>query len=93
MMMDNVCRPIAQMTFLSVEHERLRFKDYCQALNGAGVQVDLQDVLHCDSAGIALLIEIKRICRALGCVSTICNMPTSASALAEFYGIRELLND
>jgi len=86
-------RPATAITFLSVEQERQRFLAHCESLKDNVLVIDLLEVIHCDSAGIAFLIEMKRICNRLGRLSKITNMPASANALAEFYGIRELLND
>lgn len=53
--------------------------------------IDLSNVTQCDSAGLALLIEIKRLCKRMKKSLTIANIPATVLALAEFCGVDSLL--
>jgi phospholipid transport system transporter-binding protein len=77
--------------FNTVQAERARFLEYCRESSNEEVVVDLETLEHCDSAGLAFLIEVKRIAQENGRVSKIINMPEETQALAEFYGISALL--
>lgn len=81
---------IESLTFATIEHERARFLAYCSNNQGELV-VDLGKTTRCDSAGLAFLIEVKRLGTVQGRLSQIINMPQEIRALAEFYGINNLL--
>ena len=87
----HVFRPASAITFASVEQERSRFLAYCRERQDDLITVDLETIEQCDSAGLALLIEVKRIAKVAGRSSQIINMPQETRALAEFYGISDLL--
>lgn len=91
MMARDAFRPPLAITFATVEQERVRFLAYCRDFQDELVVVDLEKVEQCDSAGLAFLIEAKRISEARGHSSKIINMPQETRALAMFYGISDLL--
>lgn len=91
-------KPANSLTFATVEEERLRFVAYCQAQKKRepaadllAMGIELRQVQHCDSAGLAFLIEAKKIARQYGLNLMMHQMPKSACALAEFYGLRAFL--
>ena len=87
----NVFKPGSLIIFNTAQEERSRFLAYCQDAQDAEVVVDLGNVEQCDSAGLAFLIEVKRIAQECGRIVKIINMPEETRALAEFYGISNLL--
>lgn len=52
---------------------------------------DLSEVHHCDSAGLALLIEAKRLSGEQNKTCEIDGMPKAIQALAEFCGVDAML--
>lgn len=90
-MTEDAFRPPRTITFATVEQERVRFLAYCRDFHDELMIVDLAKVEQCDSAGLAFLIEAKRISKARGCSSKIINMSQATQALAQFYGISDLL--
>jgi phospholipid transport system transporter-binding protein len=89
-MINATFKPSSIMTFTTVSADRLRFIEYCRNWCALVVCIDLQYVSKCDSAGLALLIEAKRICAASGWSCQIVNMPQITQDLAKFYGVSEL---
>ena len=90
-MITTVFRAPLAITFATVEQERKRFLAYCRDFHDEFVFVDLEKVEQCDSAGLAFLIEAKRISKEQGRLVKIINMPQETRALAQFYGISALL--
>ena len=90
-MTSDTFRPPLAITFATVEQERLRFLAYCRDFHDELVVVDLEKVEQCDSAGLAFLIEAKRILATQGRKAKIINMPQETRALAGFYGVSALL--
>ena len=86
-----VFKPSRELTFdtvpLDSEHLLKLFKDN----KTTSICLDMSDVLHCDSAGLALLIEAKRLCKQYNKILTIEGMPKAISALAEFCGVEAML--
>jgi phospholipid transport system transporter-binding protein len=60
---------------------------------GERAEVDLAEVEESDSAGLALLIEWKKIARRQGGSVRFTNMPPQLTALARISEVDELLND
>lgn len=80
------------MTFATAEGDRMRFKAHCALhSNNDQVVVNLSDVVQCDSAGLALLIESKRLCRENDKTCKIIGMTEEIQALAEFCGVSDIL--
>lgn len=90
-------KPDVSLTFATVEKERVRFVVHCQALKRdqseerLSMDIELQEVKHCDSAGLAFLIEAKKVAQQYGLSVMLHQMPKTACALAEFYGLRAFL--
>lgn len=55
------------------------------------IQLDLHDVSHCDSAGLALLIEAQRLCKQYNKTLIMQGIPKAIYSLAEFCGVETLL--
>lgn len=55
------------------------------------LRIDLSRVGHCDSAGLALLIDIKRHVKQQGKQLILIGLPAQTKALAEFCGVDSLV--
>jgi phospholipid transport system transporter-binding protein len=53
--------------------------------------LDLSDVLHCDSAGLALFIEVKKLCKQHNKIFKVVEVPSTTRSLAEFCGVKNIL--
>lgn len=84
-------KPSVELTFDTVQSDRKRLIDYLQDLNAVSLCLDLSDVGLCDSAGLALLIDAKRLCKKYNKILEIEGMPKSIYALAEFCGVEAIL--
>lgn len=91
MMSNYSFKPSDELTFATVQSDRKRLLDYLQEHKRESLCLDLSDVKQCDSAGLALLIEAKRLCRKHNKIFTIEGMPKSIYALAEFCGVEAML--
>ncbi|MBA2711336.1 MAG: STAS domain-containing protein [Tatlockia sp.] len=79
------------MTFQTVQADCDRLHKFCHESKEPVLILDLSDLSHCDSAGLALLIEAKRICSLKNKICKITGMPKVILALAEFCGVDEIL--
>lgn len=84
-------KPSNELTFDTVPQDCLRLRQQLLSSKSEGLQLDLRDVTQCDSAGLALLIEAKRICRQYQLTFEIIGMSKSLHALAEFCGVNRIL--
>lgn len=84
-------KPSNELTFHTVQLDRKRLLKYLQDTEITSVNVDLNHVSHCDSAGLALLIEAKRLCGQYRKALIIDYVPQEVHALAEFCGLDILL--
>jgi len=76
------------LTFATVEVERQRFLGCLpQAVLQDKCRIDLSGVKRCDSAGLSLLIEAKRLCNQHQISMEVCEMPDFMRFLAEFSNI------
>ncbi len=82
--------PTNVLAFHTVMSDLSRFHLLLEQSEIERVCIDLSGVLQCDSAGLALLIEAKRLCQRHGKHLVVEGMPTQVSALAEFCGVHSL---
>ena len=82
-------QPAEYLTFDTVESERRRFiASLTQSVASDTVcKLDLSAVKRCDSAGLALLIEAKRLCDHRRISLELYRMPDFMRSLAEFSDI------
>lgn len=85
--------PSSEMIFTSVEADRRRLIEYCRNLDKEDLRLDLSNVSSCDSAGLAFLIEAKRLAREYKKLCHIEGMTKAIHALAEFCGVDKMLMD
>lgn len=84
-------KPSYELTFDTVQVDRKRLVQYVQTPEKHTVYLDLSHVSLCDSAGLALLIEAKRMSRQFNKPFKIINMPEAIGALVEFCGVEAML--
>ncbi len=86
-----VFEPSCHLTFDTVESDRLRLLTYLQSPDASHLRLDLSRVTQCDSAGLALLIDAKRLCRLQNMPFEIECMPNVIRDLAAFCGVDAIL--
>ncbi|WP_131781840.1 STAS domain-containing protein [Legionella gresilensis] len=90
-MTDAPFKAAKNLTFSMIEAERKRLLNYCHANKGSTLILSLEEVSLCDSAGLAFLIEFKRLARKYKKQSKLEGITESIFALAEFCGVAEML--
>ncbi len=83
--------PSVNLTFDTVESDRKRLEKNLQTTQATALYLDLSGVKHCDSAGLALLIEAKHMCKCFNKAFEIQGMSDEVHALAEFCGVDGIL--
>ncbi len=83
--------PGKQLTFASVESVHHQFCDLVAKDTNDTICVDLSDVGLCDSAGLALLIEISKLCSVHQKSFQTKGASNTLNALAEFCGVYTFL--
>lgn len=84
-------KPGPELTFNSVVRVRSQISDALKGSTKAGFCLDLGDVRHCDSAGLALLIDAKKLCQASNKVFEVKGISKATQSLAEFCGVESIL--
>lgn len=84
-------RPDETLAFETVTADLSRFSVLLGAHPNAQFELDLSHVKRCDSAGLAFLVEVKRLCGVQGANIVFQGIPEVIEALAIFCGIKDLL--
>ena len=84
-------KPSNALTFDTVQSDNLRLLKLMSDNSTTSIRLDLQDVTQCDSAGLALIIEAKRLCRQHKKTLEIVGVSAPISSLAEFCGVEAIL--
>ncbi len=84
-------KPSLEMTFATVQSDCQRLYKFCHDNKEPVWRFDLSEVRHCDSAGLALLIEAKRLCSKHNKICKIEGLPNTIQSLAEFCGVAQIL--
>ena len=79
------------LSFDTVQQESQRLKLLLQDHSVTHIKLPLQGVEHCDSAGMALLIDMKRLCEQHQKVVVFDNLSKPIRAMAKFCGVEALL--
>ncbi len=82
----------AELTLQTVQLDRDRLLLDLKNESVSNLRFDLSEVSQCDSAGLAFLIEAKRLCDKFKKEFSFYAIPQDVQALAEFCGIDEILN-
>ncbi len=92
-MTSNYFKPLKNLTFATVNLERDNFAALIAKEQGSQIHCDLMDVQLCDSAGLAFLMDARRMCHQKNLKLLIANAPVDMLALAKLYGIDNLLKN
>ena len=84
-------KPDVDLTFKSVVAVRAKLYTALMDANSTIFCLDLNDVTHCDSAGLALLIEAKKLCKQNNKIFEVSGMSAKTQSLAEFCGVASIL--
>lgn len=90
---DSIFVPTSQLTFDTVPLNSKKLLNYLRNQDVSVIKLDLSGVLQCDSAGLALLLEAKRLAHAYKKIVVIESMPSSIETLAHFCGINNMLHE
>ncbi|KTC67758.1 anti-anti-sigma factor [Legionella birminghamensis] len=90
-MTDFVFEPASRMTFATVDADIKRLAGFYRNTGQGSIIINLQAVQHCDSAGLALLIEAKRLAKRFNRPCRFTGMSRQLAALAEFCRVNNLL--
>lgn len=84
-------KPGTELTFKSVVSIRARL--YNELMNNASTTfcLDLTEVTQCDSAGLALLIEARKLCKHSNKLFEVIGLSADMQSLAEFCGVKTIL--
>lgn len=80
-----------ELTFKSVVEVRSQLAKALMNDSSNQFSLDLSDVKHCDSAGMALLIEARKLCKKNNKTFSIIGMSVETCSLAEFFGVKGIL--
>lgn len=85
--------PSNALVFQTVMSDVSAFQAFLSAAEASSVSIDLSHIVRCDSAGLAFLIEAKRLCQQYNKRLSIEGITNSVVDLAEFCGIQALWSE
>ena len=83
--------PSNELTFQTVQENRRNFIVVLNKHTDPTISICLKDVTVCDSAGLASLLEAKRLCLAQHKTLMLFEIPKVVSSWVEFCGLTTLL--
>ena len=86
-------KPSNALTFDTVTEQRSRFAALLASQPTSSMHCDLTDMKTCDSAGLAFLIDVKRLCASQNTALIIEHAPVDVLALAKLFGIEKILDN
>lgn len=84
-------KPSDKLTFDTIQPDSIRLFRILKQADISVLRLDLQNVMQCDSAGLALLVEAQRLCKQYKKRLIIEGVSTNMRALAEFCGVQSIL--
>lgn len=84
-------KPGPELTFKSVVSVRSRLNKALMGDADDTFCIDLSEVTHCDSAGLALLIEAKKLCIRNNKSFVLIGISPQTESLVEFCGVKSIL--
>lgn len=91
-MTDYVFQPSSNLTFETVEVDSKRLLKMLRTHRDmTGIRFNLSKVTHCDSTGLALLIEAKRLCKRNKIAFAMDHISETLGGLAQFCGVDAVL--
>ena len=85
--------PSSHLTIGTVEANSKRLMAFMRDAQSTKFSLDLSQVTVCDSAGLALIIEAKKLCTRYRKTFSVTSIPQSIHALAEFCGVDQIMLD
>lgn len=86
-----IFKPGCELSFKSVVSVRAQLYDTLMTETGTVFCLDLSEVSLCDSAGLALLIEAKKLCNQHNKTFEVMGISAQTQSLAEFCGVESIL--
>lgn len=80
-------KPGSELSFTSATSIRNQLLKRLKADSNELFCLDLTEVKHCDSAGLALLIETKKLCKQHNKLFKVLGVSAKTLSLAEFCGV------
>lgn len=87
----NHFKPDLDLTFKTVVSLRAKLYKAIMESKQTHFTLDLSQVKHCDSAGLALLIEAKKLCQHSNKTFEVVGISPETQSLAEFCGVASIL--
>lgn len=84
-------KPGSELTFKSVVSVRAKLYKALMDDTSNRFCLDLSEVQHCDSAGLALLIEARKLCKQGNKSFEVVGISPETQSLAEFCGVKSIL--
>lgn len=84
-------KPGSELTFKSVVSVRAQLFKALMEETSDCFCLDLSEVKHCDSAGLALLIEARKLCKRSNKRFEVIGISAETQSLAEFCGVDGIL--
>lgn len=84
-------KPGSELTFNSAITIRNQLEKLLKSDSNEVFCLDLTEVEHCDSAGLALLIDAKKLCRQYNKHFKVTGVSPNTLSLAEFCGVNDIL--
>ncbi|TAL64096.1 MAG: anti-sigma factor antagonist [Legionella sp.] len=84
-------KPGTELTFKTVVSVRAKLYKALMDDTTSRFCLDLSDVKHCDSAGLALLIEARKLCKHSNKTLEVIGISPETHSLAEFCGVESIL--
>lgn len=92
-MQKEIFKPSEDLVFSTVQANKEGLMKHLQTSLSNHFYLDLREVVQCDSAGLAWLIEAKRLCRNASKHFEIIGMSQGVLALIEFCGLQTILTE
>lgn len=86
-------KPFQTLSFTTVTAQRSQFEMLLTSQPVKSIYCDLADVTICDSAGLAFLIDAKRLCQKYQTNLVIEHASVDMLALAKLYGIEKIFDN
>ena len=85
-------KPGPELTFKSVVAVRAKLYQILKDSSVECLCLDLSEVIHCDSAGMALLIDARKLGKKNNKNIEIIGMSLETESLADFCGVKDILD-
>lgn len=86
-----LCKPQGQLILANSDAFSVRFKAELLGDKSGKICMDLSGITQCDSAGLAWLIESKKLSKQYNKSLSMINVPDTIKNLARFCGVEEIL--